>query len=174
MKILEREIFNFIFFPEILDKEIFLFLSNTDLFENEISLLKNIKEKYNQNLAPELIEKIKSKISELSGKEIIRLKKKITSNNSSNQLVLAADSQLKKINHKIETFEDENSSYLIKVLYEEAATKIFLFTRDNQECSNLKINLEPSGNNYTFDNSNDPIIISDKQKITGISITSLN
>ncbi len=174
MKILEKEIFNFIFFPEILDKEIFLFLSNTELFENELNLLRNIKEKYNQNLTPEIIEKIKSKISELSNSGIIRLKKKIPSNNNSNQLVLAADSQLKKNKQKIETFEDENSLFLVKIMEDKEFTKMFFFTKDNKEYKKLRINIEPSGHNYSIESSNEPIIISEEQNITGISITGIN
>ncbi|MCW8850208.1 MAG: hypothetical protein OQJ81_09555, partial [Melioribacteraceae bacterium] len=142
MNISEKEIFNFIFFPEILDKEKFSFLSNTDLFKNEINLLRSIKENYNQNLSQEIIEKIISKISELGSNRIIRLeKKKHPLQNNAHQLVLAADSQIKNSKQKIETFEDENSAYLVKVIMEEDLTKIYLFTRNNQEHTNLKVNL---------------------------------
>ena len=169
MKILEREIFDFIFFPETLDKEKFLFLSTTDLFDNELNLLKDIKEKHQENLPPEIIEKIKAKLVNNTSNGIIRLeKKKNAFQYNSDHLVLAADSQLKNSKKKIQTFEDENSLYLIKVVEEEELVKIYLFIRNNKEFQHVKIKLEPSDQYYIFENQNKPIIISEKQNITAI------
>lgn len=171
MKILEKEIFDFIFFPETLDKEKFLFLSTTDLFENELNLLRDIKEKNQGNIPPEIIEKIKSKLVNISSSGIIRLeKKKNPFQYNPDHLVLAADSQLKNSKQKIQTFEDENSLYLIKVIVEDEITKIYLFIRDQKEFHHVKIKLEPSDQYYIVENQNKPIIITEKQNITAISL----
>ena len=172
MKIVEREIFDFIFFPEALDKEKFIFLSTTDLFDNELELLLDIKEKYEKNIPLNIIEKIKSKLTTITSNSIIRLeKKKVPLQYSTDHLVLAADSQLKNTKQKIQTFEDADSIYLIKLIEDEELTKIYLFTRNNKEIHPVKIKLEPSGEYYIFENQNKPIIITEKQQITGISLS---
>ena len=169
MEILEHDIFNYIFYPNILDKEKYSYLGNCELFKEEFELLKKIENFYNEIIPDDIIERIKSLIA--TNNKIVRLeKKKDNTPSKSNRLVLAADGPKIDKHQAIETFEDENSKYLIKVISNDYSNKVFLFTRENQEMHNVKLNFEPSGQSYIMVSSNKPIIISPKQEITNIAL----
>lgn len=172
MKILEKDLFNFIFHPEILDEKKHFYLKNGNNFIKEIEFLRNIKRYYKEKISKEIINKIKESIAKKNNFKIIKLSKIINYNApKSNDLVLAADSPKLNKKQSIETFEDEDSKYLIKIICSPTSNKIYLFNKDDEEMHNVKLYLEPSGESYIMESSRKPLILSPKQEITNISLT---
>lgn len=175
MEILERDIFDFIFYPEILEKSKHIFIKNSGNFKKEIDFLRNIKSHYQGKISDEIIKKIRDSITKQNYFKIIKLNKIINCNSpKSNDLVLAADSPKLNKKQSIETFEDEDSNYLIKIICSTTSNKIYLFNKDNIEMHNVKLYLEPSGESYIMESSKKPLILSPKQEISNISLLGEN
>lgn len=175
MEILERDIFDFIFYPDSLERSKYVFLLNNDKFKAEIGLLTEIINNFQKEIPSAIIKKINNLISAKKNPKIIRLYK---NNNyltdGPKNLVLAADSPKLSKKQSIETFEDKDSKYLIKIITNSDSNKVFLFNKDNEELQNIKLNLEPSGQSFIMETSNKPIIISPKQDIANISLVTNN
>lgn len=175
MKILEKDIFNFIFYPDILDNGKHLYLKNGKEFKKEVDFLRDFKNHYQGKISDEIIKKIRVLIEGQKHFNIIKLNKIINYNTpKSNDLVLAADSPKLNKKQSIETFEDKDSNYLIKIICDTTSNKIYLFNKDNLEMHNVKLYLEPSGQSYIMESSKKPLILSPKQEITNISLVDEN
>ncbi|MCB0753679.1 MAG: hypothetical protein KDC52_19560, partial [Ignavibacteriae bacterium] len=89
------------------------------------------------------------------------------------ELVLAAASKEAETNFKPETFKDKDSQFLIKVFSNAVENKIYFFAEDNKNLSKLEMRLKPSGHSYKLNGSKIPLIISPREKIDEIIITTL-
>ena len=172
MNITEKDLFNYVFFPDSLSKQkCKQIVENKHKFSFEISFLAEYKENLKEKVSDKIIEKILSKLEAFNNRVGIVLEK---TNNPrlfhSEQLVLAAESPILEQKLRTDTFEDKNSEYLVKIITDKQQNRIFIFNKDNSEMKNVKINIEPSGKSFVLESSFKPFIISPKQEINRISI----
>ena len=172
MNITEKDLFNYVFFPDILSRQKYIQISeNKSKFFNELTFLSEYKENLKEKVSDRIIEKILSKLEAYSNSFGIVLEK---TNNPhlfpSGKLVLAAESPILEQKLRTDTFEDKNSEYLVKIITDQQQNRIFIFNKDNSEMRNVKINIEPSGKSFVLESSFKPYIISPKQEINRISI----
>jgi hypothetical protein len=172
MSIFEKDLFNYVFFPDILSKEKYNLIENSkSKFQNELTLLSEIKENLKEKVSDDIIERIMLKLHEYNERRLIVLEK---TNNphlfQSGHLVLAAESPVLEQKLRTDTYEDKNSEYLVKIITDQQQNKIFIFNKDNSEMRNVKINIEPSGKSFILESSFKPYILTPKQEINRISI----
>ena len=163
MNISEKDLFNYVFFPDSLSKQkCKQIVENKHKFSFEISFLAEYKENLKEKVSDKIIEKILSKLEAFNNRVGIVLEK---TNNPrlfhSEQLVLAAESPILEQKLRTDTFED---------ITDKQQNRIFIFNKDNSEMKNVKINIEPSGKSFVLESSFKPFIISPKQEINRISI----
>jgi hypothetical protein len=172
MNILEKDLFDYVFFPDILSKEKYNSIEESkSKFRNELNLLWEIKENLKGKISDGIIERIMLKLNEYNKRRLIVLEK---ANNphlfQSGQLVLAAESPVLEQKLRTDTYEDKNSEYMVKIITDQQQNKIFIFNKDNSEMRNVKINIEPSGKSFILESSFKPYVLTPKQEINRISI----
>ncbi len=65
MSIFEKDLFNYVFFPDILSKEKYNLIENSkSKFQNELTLLSEIKENLKEKVSDDIIERIMLKLHE--------------------------------------------------------------------------------------------------------------
>ncbi|MCB9218210.1 MAG: hypothetical protein H6610_01975 [Ignavibacteriales bacterium] len=172
MVIIEKDLFNFIFYPEHLAKDKYKYIaSHKKTYDKEINLLLLIKKYLKEKISGELLNSILNRIDLKKKNSIVCLEKINTKNVlKSDHLVLAAASpQLEKI-MRTETFRDKDSKYLIKIISDNEQNKVIIFNKDDLEIQNLKMQVEPSGDIFFIESTSNPIIIKPKQNIEKISL----
>ena len=135
MNITEKDLFNYVFFPDILSRQRYNQISeNKSKFFNELTFLSEYKENLKEKVSDKIIEKILSKLEAYSNSFGIVLEK---TNNPhlfpSGKLVLAAESPILEQKLRTDTFEDKNSEYLVKIITDQQQNRIFIFNKDNSE-----------------------------------------
>lgn len=172
MKILERDLFNYIFFPECLNSDKLTYiLANADNYKSELELLIGIKNQQKEKLSSEIIKSILFRVANLNRKSAVILEKtKKHTINSSEQLILAADSP--NLEHKLrtDTFQDKNLNYLVKIITNEKENRIFVFSKESNELKNIQFIIQPSGHSFLVKSTSKPFIINPKEVINEIAI----
>ncbi len=175
-EVTERDLFNYIYYPDTLSEEIFNFIKQNQVkFKKELDLLSATKKSQNENVPEEILEKIHLKINAIENRKIVKLfKEKSAVEKGEDYLVLAAESPTLERIIQTETFKDEDSHYLIKVISDKEFNKIFIFSQDNSELKDFTITLEPSGDSYNVETSSKPFIVRPRQNIERISLVTNN
>lgn len=173
MKIREKDIFKFVFYPLELSSTKKEFISNNyDKFATQIKAFENVRDN-SVNVDEKLFEEFQSK-SKNFGKEPRRkfLEKRVSNNQlkKNDTWKFAADSMT--LNKKIitETFMDSDSKYLLKLLVSNELTKLFLFSHDNSQLKNMKVTLYPSGDSYIMKDNSKPLEINGEIVADSITI----
>jgi hypothetical protein len=171
IKISEKDLFNFVFYPNELIKDKYNFIAeNFEIFSTELKMLKELHE----NLKIPLDESISKKLEEiinshLENKEIILVKEQIRNEFKSNDFLLAAASTHIHQN-KTETFIDAENRYLAKIIFNTVDNKLFVFSNHMSVNQNIKVKLLPS-NTTLFCNLNDfPLSIPQTENVDQIVI----
>ena len=170
MSITEKELFNFIFYPDKLsDKKYEFIKTNLDNYKEEIDLLKSTKAGMNESVPENILERIKKKIMEYENSRVVELKKIEDSSDIENEfLTLAADSPDDDSSIKIETYADKLSKILVKVVSSATENKLHIFNKGNEEIRDFGITILPSGTTFQIESSNIPLIIKPKQEIISL------
>lgn len=170
MFVSERDIFDYIYYPEHLDPKLVSYI------KKNVSLLKNELDHYNQTRnssvepAPFENEILKELIGD-NGFFIIKLKK-IESKHKRGISTISNNSNQQNINQNIltETFVDEDSQYLVKVVRVNEHTSINVFNKNNSLLKNFILTLYPQGNSFNCKDNQSPLIINDKRTIDEVKL----
>lgn len=161
MKITERDIFNFVFYPELVKEEIKAFLTTIENNSDAIGFYKDLKSDLENKITKDIQKKIKDKIKSYRPLNIIELhtlkEPKLKIENGS-RLAAASTTELKpKMTTK--TFVDNDKEYLIKVLNYGNMTKIFVFSTKDEVVKNFDIVIEPQHLKYHLEDNSEPLKI---------------
>lgn len=161
MNINERDIFNFVFYPETLVREKNEYLEKTNLFEEEVNFYKQLKGSLSEELSAEIKNKIVEKIPLYKPAKIFflqpvrdNIKKK-----KNDVLVLAADSPKEKADVVVKTFSDVDNNYLIRLVNFKESAKVFVFSTTDEVMENYRIVIQPSGKTFEQADNSSPIEI---------------
>jgi hypothetical protein len=164
LKITERDIFKFVTIPEELETEKVNYIKdNYENFKQIIEDYKHIEnqesfdEEYPHKLSKKIVTRIQSD-DETDQREIICLPAGNEPKRDS-KVKVAAHSQIAKRELRTETFIDEHSELLIKVVTSEKESKIYILPSNNETFKDFTILLLPSNKRIECKNSLEPISI---------------
>ncbi len=157
IKISERDIFNFVFFPENVSTEIKKYLETSIDFEVEMEFYKSVNNSLTMDLSSEIKEKIASKIDVYKTYTVINLFPAKEHRNNTNKVRLAAASTDDKPKITSKTFYNDNMTYIIKVLNYENSSKIFVFSPQYEVIKDFDLIISPQNIKYHIDDNTTPL-----------------
>ena len=160
MKVTERDIFNFVFYPDLVREEIRSFLASIENSTDAIIFYKELKKSLEEELSLDLKIKIAKKIPSYSLTKMITLyplKEHKAQKQNGNRLA-AASTEL-KLKTTTKTFIDNDKEYLIKVLNYGDITNVFVFSTKDEVVKNFDIIIEPYNLKYHFEDNSEPLKI---------------
>jgi hypothetical protein len=157
--ITEKDIFNFVFYPELISKEKVNFLQTSSDFKDEIEFYSSLKKSLCEEINPEIQKIISLKINAYKLQNIIYLYPVEEQHNkkTSNNLVLAAASLEDKPKVSAKTFYDEDKTYIIKVINYEKSSKVFVFSTQYDLVKDFDLNILPQNLKYHITDSSVPL-----------------
>jgi len=158
-EITERDIFNFVFFPELISKEKERFLATSADFKDELEYYSSVKESLRDEINLEIKKKLSSKINVYKLANIIYLYpvEEYPNKKTSDNLVLAAASPEDKPKISSKTFYDEGKSYIIKVINYEKSSKIFVFSTQYELIEDFDLLILPQNLKYHIEDNSAPL-----------------
>ncbi len=145
MKISEKDIFNFVYYPGKLKEEIKNYIfSNRKLFEEEIRLCQITKNGLTGEYA---------QLKNL----IILDKMPALELNQQPKYLIAADSINLKKSVKTETYVNKENRIFAKAVFYKDKTRVFVYSEDSSIPADFKIILKPSDLSFIIDSGNEPI-----------------
>lgn len=171
-QITEKDLFDFVFYPEVLPKDKFLFLKNSDNFSQEIAFLQQLKLSIESELSSEEKELISNKIPAYNKNSIITLNKinDITPCKDGTYRLSAASELELKPKVTIKTFINDSKNYMVKILESELNTKIFVFSTKNETVTKFKLLVEPNDLEFYFEDNSKPLVLNGKLHIESIKL----
>jgi len=169
--ITERDIFNFVFFPETLSPEKFAFLEKKEDNFEPVEYYRQLKKAISSELTDEVREKIAERIPAYKLIKVIELfpVKDETPKRTSDVPILAAASAAEEPAVTAKTFIDENKTFLVRLLVMGNKTKIFTFPISNTDVTDFSITLHPEEQSYTIHN-NEPIELEGRHEVESVSV----
>lgn len=162
MKVTEKDIFNFVFFPHMVRQEIKSFLSSIESTNEIILFYKDLKSSIKQEVPLKLKQKLSKKFGFYKLDNVITLYPVEEIKKKNNTFVLAAASAAETPKIATKTFYDEDKSYIIKVINYEKNSKIFVFSTQQEVIKNFDIVIQPQNEKYHISDNMIPLEI-DKQ-----------
>lgn len=162
MKVTERDIFNFVFYPGLVSVEIKEFLTSIEETSLEVIFYKELKSALAEETNPILKKKITNKIAAYKFENKITLypMHEPLQKRKPEYLVLAAASEENKTPQIItKTFVDDGKDYLIKVLTYGSNTKVFVFSTHDEIVKNFNIIIEPQNLKFHLEDNTEPLKI---------------
>ncbi|MCZ7609622.1 MAG: hypothetical protein M5U17_05595 [Ignavibacterium sp.] len=158
-EITEKDIFNFIFYPEILLREKKRYLESSSDFRNEIDFYSSLKEAIDEELNSEIKQKIALKINSYKPGNIICLYPvdEYQNRKVSNNVRLAAATPEEKPKVFSKTFYDEEKTYIIKVINYEKNSKVFVFSTQHELIKDFELNILPQNLKYHLTDNSSPL-----------------
>ncbi len=171
MDITEKDIFYFVFDSNKLKAETKSYIEeNIHEFEDEIKLCENLQSTLQEPVSEDIIGKIKDKISrKLETKNIELYKLPVSVITRHEHLTLAADSsEVPQNDVSVDTFVDDESFYMVKVINTKEKKKLLFFEKGHSFMEDFSVRILPS--NLTFEHlSNDePLELEPSEKIEKI------
>lgn len=167
ISITEKDIYRFVFSPELLSKDKHDYLTvNRERFKDEIALCLEMKNDTNSDEIRILTDSILQKINSTS---IITLFPQITKSVEEIGIKLAAASVLKEKKSNSMSFADPDSKYLIRIVKTESQTLLYLFSSEKSK-NHFKLTFYPSESEYQITDLSRPIEILEEQVIEKISV----
>lgn len=148
MKVSEREIFNFVFYPELVREEIKMFLHSIEDSTDALIFYKELKESLSSDLSVETKKKISEKIPVYKFSNVIQLYPVEEIKKKRNGYTLAAASPEETPKIVTKTFYDEDKSYIIKVINYETNSKIFVFSTQQEVIKKFNLIIQPNNEKY--------------------------
>jgi hypothetical protein len=161
LQITERDIFNFVFYPELVKEEIKAFLATIENNSDAIAFFKELKSELETSISKDIKKKIGDKIKSYLSINIIELhplRAPAIKKANGSRLAAASTTELKpKMTTK--TFVDNEKEYLIKVLNYGETTKVFVFSTKDEVVKNFDIIIEPHHLKYHLEDNSEPLKI---------------
>lgn len=157
--ITEKDIFNFVFYPESITKEKGKFLESSADFREEIEFYSALKKSLGEELHLDVKKKIALKINAYRIGNIIYLYpvEELKKQKHSNGLVLAAASKEAKPTISTKTFYDADKTYIIKVINYEKISKIFVFSTQYELIKDFELIILPQNFKYHLADNTAPL-----------------
>lgn len=157
--ITEQDIFNLIFYPHLLDDEKKFIIESSPKYNYMINFYRLIKTGSEKQLSEKAKHDMSLRISIYDHGRFFRLKKveELKPKRKSEFPILAAASADEKPQIVAKSFLDDNNKYLIRVIKTKDITKIYSFSSDEQEISNFKLIIMPSGKEFLMENNSVPL-----------------
>lgn len=162
MKVNERDIFNFVFYPGLVREEIKMFLHSIEDSTDAIIFYKELKDSLNSDLSIETKKKISEKIPIYEFSNIIQLYPVEENKKKRNSFTLAAASPEETPKIVTKTFYDEDKSYIIKVINYEKNSKIFVFSTQQEVIKNFDLIIQPQNEKYHIKDNLIPLELADR------------
>lgn len=162
MNISERDMFNFVFYPENLSTEKVEHLKNSKIFDEEIDFYRSLKKSLEEELTDDVKQKLAEKIPLYVPLKIFVLYpvKEHVKKRKNDVPIFAAASPKEIPAVTAKTFIDENNHYLIRLLSFKESSKIYVFSTTEGALKNYKIVVKPSGQTFEQNDNSSPIEIS--------------
>lgn len=157
MKITERDIFNFVFYPDMVKNEIKRFLTTIEETTDAIIFYKELKYELHQPVSLSIKQKLAKKISAYKFSDIINLYPVEELKKKRNGLVLAAASEEEKPKIVTKTFYDADKTYIIKVINYISSSKIFVFSTQQEIIKDFEIIILPENKKYHCSDNSLPL-----------------
>jgi hypothetical protein len=159
MNVSERDIFNFVFYPDYLSDEKFSFLKTSKIFDEEVDFFISLKKSLDENLTAEIKNKIAERIPIYVPSQTYSLYpvRELQRKKKNNIQVLAADSPKEKPEVTVKTFVDETNHYLIRLLNFKDSAKIYTFSTTEQSLKNFKVVIHPASAVFNQADNSTPI-----------------
>lgn len=170
MKITERDIFNFVFYPELVRGEIKSFLGSIENSNDTIIFYKELKSSLNEPIENNLKKKISQKISAYKYKDAIQLFPIDEIKKKKNGIVLAAASEEEKPKIITKTFYDADKTYIIKVINYSSSAKIFVFSTQQEVIKDFEIIVLPENKKYHCKDNSLPLELNSPVEAESIQI----
>lgn len=170
MKVSDRNIFNFIFYPSIVREEIKLFLQSIEESTDAIIFYKELKDSLSKDLSLSIKQKLAEKIKLDKFNNVIQLYPVQEISKKRNGVVLAAASPEETPKIVTKTFYDEDKSYIIKVINYEKNSKIFVFSTQKEVIKNFDILVKPENHRFHLEDNSLPLEVNNRIFPESISI----
>ncbi|GBD86607.1 hypothetical protein BMS3Abin03_00528 [bacterium BMS3Abin03] len=169
--ITERDIFNFVFFPETLSAEKFAFLEKKEGGFEPIKFYRHLKKAIESDITDEIRKKIAEKIPAYKLTKVIKLfpVKDELPKRTSDVPILAAASAAEEPAVIAKTFVDSDKTFLIRLLRMGNKTKIFTFPITHTDRETFQLTLHPEEETFTIHN-NEAIELEGKHEVESISV----
>jgi hypothetical protein len=165
----EQDIFNFVFYPANLSADKKRIIVSDNKLKEALDFYKQLKINSNRGQSDTLKELMAKKIPAYTLANVISLYPlKAAVIHKKNQSRLAAGSIDLAPKMTTKTFVDNEKEYLIKVLYSEEVTKIFVFSTNDELVKDFDILIEPQNLKYHCEDNSEPLQIAqliDPEKI---------
>lgn len=172
MKISERDIFNFVFFPAILSIEKRKYLESIGIYNDEIRFYEELKKDLSDELSAEIKSKIAQRIPNYRFEKIFFLYPTYENNSKrkTDKSILAAASPINQTSITASSFVDEKNQFLIRILKSENKSKIYVFSTVDEVIKNFKIIIKPSGQVFEQQDNTHPICFDKQIEIENIEL----
>jgi hypothetical protein len=148
LKVTERDIFNFVFYPDLVREEIKMFLASIENSTDTIIFYKELKSSLEIPLDDNIKQKLSKKIRAYKYKNVIQLYPVQELKKKRNGIVLAAASVEEKPKIITKTFYDADKTYIIKVINYSDNSKIFVFSTQQEVIKDFEIIILPENKKY--------------------------
>jgi len=161
MKVTERDIFNFVFYPEMVSEEIWSFLSSIEDTSENVIFYKQLKSSLEMKIKPTVQSEIAKKINvyELRNVIILYPMHNPVKEKKHDYLVLAAASDDNTPKMVTKTFVDDGKDYLIKILTYGNKTKVFVFSTHDEIVKDFDIVIQPQNLRFHIEDNTEPLKI---------------
>lgn len=170
MKITERDIFNFVFYPDLVREEIKSFLVSIEDSTDAIIFYKDLKESLSQELSSSIKQKLAEKIESYKYTTVIQLFPTDEIKKKRNGVVLAAASEEEKPKIITKTFYDADKTYIIKIINYLSNSKIFVFSTQQETVKDFDIIILPQNKKYHFNDNSLPLELNTPVEAESIQI----
>ena len=170
MKITERDIFNFVFYPNLVREEIISFLSSIENTNDAVIFYKELKSALEIPLDDNIKQKLVQKIRAYKYNNIIQLYPVEEIKKRKNGIVLAAASEDEKPKIVTKTFYDIDKTYIIKVINYSTNAKIFVFSTQQELIKDFEIIILPENKKYHYNDNSLPLELSTPIEAESIQI----
>lgn len=172
IKIEERDIFNYVFYPDAVAQEKADFIKDNKEYKSIIELYNDIKNNLKKGITSEQKKIITSKISSYKYQRIITLYpvKDEIKKKPSEVPILAAASQEKEPRVKTQTFIDGEEGFVIRLVRVEEKAKIYVFPIKNEWKRKICLTLQPSNQKYHITDINTPLDLTNLETVEAISL----
>lgn len=147
MRINERDIFDYVFYPDNLSNEKVEYLKTSKIFDEEIEFYLALKNELGKKLPDEIKLKIAEKIPIYNPIKyhVLYPADEPQKKRKNDYLILAAATPKETPSVTSKTFIDEANHYLIRLLNFRKSAKIYVFSTTEEVLKDYKIVLQPSG-----------------------------
>lgn len=160
MKITERDIFNYVFYPEVLEEDKKKYIETSDKLQSQVDFYSSIKSSMNQEVPERIKQKINEKIKAQNAKKRIMLSP-INQLDAPQEVAikLAAKSIEPDEYLKIVNYSDTEQQFLAKIQSYDQHTKIFIIPVDTKTISDISLTIYPQKISYHLESSNEALVI---------------